>query len=135
LPPAAGPDLGARRNIHSGSPFEAIVGYCRAVVQPPFVFVAGTVGRDPETGDLPADVEGQCANALRIVAAALADAGASLADVVRVTYYAPERGDFERCWPQLRAAFGANPPASTMVVAGLIDPAMKIEIEVTAMLG
>lgn len=123
-----------RRNIHSGSPFEAIVGYCRAVVQPPFVFVAGTVGRDPETGDLPIDVEGQCANALKIIAAALAEAGAGFADVVRVTYYAPERSDFERCWPLLRAAFGTNPPASTMVVAGLIDPAMKIEIEVTAML-
>lgn len=124
----------ARRNIHSGSPFEAIVGYCRAVVQPPFVFVAGTVGRDPDTGDMPADVESQCANALRIIGAALAEAGASFADVVRVTYYAPERADFEACWPQLRAAFGANPPASTMVVAGLIDPAMRIEIEVTAML-
>lgn len=123
-----------RRNIHSGSPFEAIVGYCRAVVRPPFVFVAGTVGRDPETGAMPADVESQCANALRIIAAALAEAGASFADVVRVTYYAPERADFEACWPQLRAAFGANPPASTMVVAGLIDPAMRIEIEVTAML-
>jgi enamine deaminase RidA (YjgF/YER057c/UK114 family) len=124
-----------RRNIHSGSPFEALVGYCRAVVQPPFVFVAGTVGRDPDTGVLPADVESQCANALRIIAAALADAGASFADVVRVTYYAPDRRDFEACWPQLRAAFGANPPASTMVVAGLIDPAMRIEIEVTAMTG
>ena len=123
-----------RRNIHSGSPFEAMVGYCRAVVQPPFVFVAGTVGRDPDTGIMPPDVEGQCANALRIIAAALAEAGASFADVVRVTYYAPERTDFEACWPQLRAAFGANPPASTMVVAGLIDPAMRIEIEVTAML-
>ncbi|PZN96762.1 MAG: hypothetical protein DCF31_02970 [Alphaproteobacteria bacterium] len=123
-----------RRHIHSGSPFEAIVGYCRAVVQPPFVFVAGTVGRDPATGELPADVEGQCANALAIIAAALAEAGAGFADVVRVTYYAPERSDFERCWPQLRAVFGASPPASTMVVAGLIDPAMRVEIEVTAML-
>ena len=122
-----------RRNIHSGSPFEARVGYCRAVVQPPFVFVAGTVGRDPETGDLPVDVEGQCANALRIISAALGEAGASFADVVRVTYYAPQCADFEACWPQLRAVFGANPPASTMVVAVLIDPAMRIEIEVTAM--
>ncbi|MEY2884050.1 MAG: hypothetical protein RL490_1774 [Pseudomonadota bacterium] len=123
-----------RRHIHSGSPYEARVGYCRAVVQPPFVFVAGTVGRDPETGDLPVDVEGQCANALRIIAGALAEAGASFADVVRVTYYAPDRADFEACWPQLSAAFGAHPPASTMVVAGLIDPAMRIEIEVTAIL-
>ncbi len=126
--------MSERRHISSGSPFEKTVGYCRAVVQPPFVFVAGTVGRDPETGELPVDVESQCANALRIIAAALAEAGAGFADVVRVTYYAPERSDFERCWPQLRAAFGAHPPASTMVVAGLIDPAMRIEIEVTAMI-
>ena len=124
-----------RRNIHSGSPFEAVVGYSRAVVQPPFVFVAGTVGRNPETGELPSDVEGQCANALKVIGAALAEAGASFGDVVRVTYYVAERSDFERCWPQLRAAFGANPPAATMVVAELIDPAMKIEIEVTAMFG
>ena len=124
-----------RQNIHSGSPFEARVGYCRAVVQPPFVFVSGTVGRDPDTGELPADVEMQCANALRIIEKALQYAGASFADVVRVTYYAPARADFEACWPQLRVTFGDNPPASTMVVAGLIDPAMRIEIEVTAMLG
>jgi len=124
-----------RQNIHSGSPFEEKVGYCRAVVQPPFVFVSGTVGRDPDTGELPADVEAQCANALRIIEMALGYAGASFADVVRVTYYAPDRADFEACWPQFRAAFGTHPPASTMVVAGLVDPAMRIEIEVTAMLG
>ena len=122
-----------RRNIGSGSPFEEKVGYCRAVVQPPFIFVSGTVGRNPDTGELPPDVEAQCANALRIIETALRNAGAALGDVVRATYYAPERADFEACWPQLRAAFGANPPASTMVVAGLIDPAMRIEIEVTAM--
>ena len=123
-----------RRNIFSGSPFEARVGYCRAVVQPPFVFVSGTVGYDPDTGTLPDTVEMQCANALRIIEIALGRAGASIADVVRVTYYAPSRADFEACWPQLQTCFGANPPASTMVVAGLINPAMRIEIEVTAML-
>jgi enamine deaminase RidA (YjgF/YER057c/UK114 family) len=120
--------------LFSGSPFEAQVGYARAVVAPPFVFVAGTVGRDPATGDLPTDVEGQCRNALAIIGKALADAGAGFADVVRVTYYLPERRDFECCWPQLRAAFGAHPPAATVIFAGLIDPAMKIEIEVTALL-
>ena len=122
----------SRRSILSGSPYEARVGYARAVVSGAFVFVAGTVGRDPETGDLPPDAPGQCANALRIIGAALAEAGASFADVVRVTYYCADRADFEPCWPQLRAAFGAFPPASTMIVAGLIDPAMRIEIEVTA---
>jgi enamine deaminase RidA (YjgF/YER057c/UK114 family) len=122
----------ARRAILSGSPFEAKIGYARAVVSGDFVFVAGTVGRDPDSGAMPDDVESQCANALRIIGAALAEAGASFADVVRVTYYLPERADFEPCWPQLRAVFGSSPPASTVVFAGLIDPAMKIEIEVTA---
>ena len=81
---------------------------------------------------LPPDVESQCGNALRIIGTALADAGMGFGDVVRVTYYLPDRTDFEACWPQLRAAFGPAPPAATMVEAGLIDPAMRIEIEVTA---
>ncbi len=121
-----------RRAVHSGSPFEAQIGYARAVISGDFVFVAGTTGRDPATGTMPPDVESQCGNALAIIGTALADAGASFADVVRVTYYLPDGADFEACWPQLRAAFGAAPPAATMVAAGLIDPAMRIEIEVTA---
>jgi enamine deaminase RidA (YjgF/YER057c/UK114 family) len=104
------------------------------VVAAPFVFVSGTVGRNPDTGDLPPDVESQCANALTIIGRALAQAGTDFAHVVRVTYYLPDRADFEPCWPQLRAAFGDNPPASTVIFADLIDPAMKIEIEVTAVL-
>ena len=121
-----------RRSILSGAPWESLVGYSRAVISGDFVFVAGTVGRDPVTGVLPADVSAQCAKALAIIGAALAETGASFADVVRVTYYVADRADFEPCWPLLRAAFGANPPASTVLVAGLLDPAMKIEIEVTA---
>ena len=121
-----------RRSILSGAPWEALVGYARAVVSGEFIFVAGTIGRDPATGVLPDSVTDQCANALTIIAAALAEAGAGFADVVRVTYYLPDRADFEPCWPQLRAAFGAYPPASTVIFADLIDPAMKIEIEVTA---
>jgi enamine deaminase RidA (YjgF/YER057c/UK114 family) len=125
-----------RREIHSGSPFEPAAAYARAVVSGDFVFVAGTTGRDPDSGVLPGampgDVTSQCANALATIERALAAAGASFADVVRVNYYVQNRGDFEPCWPLLRAAFGANPPAATMIVAGLIDPAMKIEIEVTA---
>jgi enamine deaminase RidA (YjgF/YER057c/UK114 family) len=120
--------------ISSGAPWESKVGYCRVVVAPPFVFVSGTVGRNPETGELPADVEGQCANALTIIGRALEAAGTDFAHVVRVTYYVPEQADFEPCWPQLRATFGANPPASTVIFADLLDPAMKIEIEVTAAL-
>lgn len=120
--------------IKSGAPWEALVGYCRAVVAPPFVFVSGTVGRNPDTGEMPADVESQCANALTIIGRALEAAGTDFAHVVRVTYYLPSRADFEPCWPQLRAAFGAHPPASTVIFADLLDPAMKIEIEVTAAL-
>ncbi|WP_164156246.1 Rid family hydrolase [Sandarakinorhabdus rubra] len=120
--------------LASGAPWEAKVGYCRVVVAAPFVFVSGTVGRNPETGDLPEGVEGQCANALAIIGRALAQAGTDFAHVVRVTCYLPDRSDFEPCWPQLRAAFGDNPPASTVIFADLIDPAMKIEIEVTAAL-
>lgn len=122
----------SRQNIRSGSPFEDKVGYSRAVRIGDMVFVAGTVGRDPETNLLPEGVADQCRNALAIIAAALAEAGAGFGDVVRAIYYLPDRGDFEACWPLLRQAFGANPPAATMVQAGLIDPAMKIEIEVTA---
>ncbi len=121
-----------RRAILSGSPFETTIAYARAVVSGDFVFVAGTTGRDPETGVMPADVESQCANALRTIGVALGEAGAGFGDVVRVTYYLPDGADFERCWPMLRATFGASPPAATMLVAGLIDPAMRIEIEVTA---
>ena len=120
--------------INSGAPWEALVGYCRAVVAPPLVFVSGTVGRDPDTGDLPPDVESQCANALVIIGRALEAAGSDFAHVVRVTYYLAGRADFEPCWPQLRAAFGDNPPASTVIFADLLDPAMRIEIEVTAVL-
>ncbi|WP_313670856.1 RidA family protein [Sandarakinorhabdus sp.] len=120
--------------ISSGAPWEALVGYCRAVVAPPFVFVSGTVGRNPDTGDLPVDVESQCANAITMIGRALATAGTDFAHVVRVTYYLADRADFEPCWPQLRAAFGVHPPASTVIFADLLDPAMKIEIEVTAAL-
>ena len=97
-----------------------------------WVFVSGCTGGDLATGAMPADVGAQCANTLAKIARALDAAGAGFGDVVRVTYILPDAADFEPCWPQLRAAFGAAPPAATMLVAGLIDPAMRIEIEVTA---
>lgn len=114
------------RRIHSGGAFEPKVGYCRAVVAGGFVHVAGTVGH----GDTVVD---QCASALSIIGDALTEAGSSFADVVRVTYYVPDRTEFEACWPALRAAFGDNPPAATMIECGLIDPHYRIEIEVTAL--
>lgn len=124
----------ARRLISSGSPFEAQVGYSRAVVEDGWVFVAGTTGYDYATMTMPEDVADQCRNALATIEAALAEAGAGLADVVRVRYILPDGADFEPCWPVLRAAFGDVRPASTMLVAGLMTPEMKIEIEVTARL-
>ncbi|MCK4713779.1 MAG: RidA family protein [Marinosulfonomonas sp.] len=120
--------------IESGSAYEPKIGYCRAVVADGWVLVSGTVGNDHATMTTPENVVAQCELALGHISAALAGAGASFADVVRVNYILPDRRDFEPCWPLLRAAFGDNPPAATMIEAGLIDPAMKIEIEVTARL-
>lgn len=116
------------RRIHSGGEFESKIGYCRAVVAGGFVHVAGTVGQ----GDT---VEDQCTSALAIIGKALAEAGTSFANVVRVTYMLPDAAEFEACWPALRAAFGDNPPAATMIECGLIDPKYRIEIEVTALVG
>ena len=121
-----------RRQIDWGSSFERDIGYARAVVSGDWIFVSGCTGGDPVTGVMPADVETQCANTLAKIARALGDAGATFADVVRVNYILTAAADFEPCWPQLRTAFAAARPAATMIVAGLIDPAMKIEIEVTA---
>lgn len=115
------------RRIHSGGEFEARAGYCRAVVAGGFVHVAGTVA----PGDT---VVEQCRAALSIIEAALSEAGACLADVVRVTYMLPDRNEFEPCWPLLRDRFGANPPAATMIECALVDPKYRIEIEVTALL-
>ena len=120
------------RRISSGSPFERDIGYARAVVSGDWIFVSGTTGFDYATMTIAEDAATQCAQALRNIGAALAEAGASFGDVVRVRYLLPDRGDFESCWPALRLCFGEQPPAATMMVAGLADPRMKIEIEVTA---
>jgi enamine deaminase RidA (YjgF/YER057c/UK114 family) len=122
------------RRISTASVWEPRIGYCRAVVADGWVFVSGTTGTDHATGAIPERVEDQCALALRIIEGALREAGASFADVVRVRYILPRREDFEPCWPLLAAAFGAHPPAATMIAAGLIDPRHRIEIEVDARL-
>lgn len=122
------------RRIATGSTWEPKIGYARAVVAGGWVHVSGTTGTDHATGSIPESVTDQCALALEIIRAALERAGAGFADVVRVHYILPDRADFEPCWPLLSAAFGANPPAATMIEAGLIDPRHRIEIEVTALL-
>lgn len=114
------------KRISSGGEFEAKIGYCRAVVAGGFVHVAGTVGQGE-------DVVAQCRDALRIIEAALGEAGSDMTQVVRVTYMLPDRAEFEPCWPVLAAVFGENPPAATMIECGLIDPKYRIEIEVTAL--
>ncbi len=125
----------ARRLISSGSTFEAEIGYSRAVVDGDWVFVSGTTGFDYARMTIPDGVVAQCEQALANIAAALSEAGASLADVVRVRYVLPDARDFEPCWPVLRRHFGDARPAATMISAGLLDPRMKIEIEVTARTG
>ena len=121
-----------RQLISSGSPFEAGIGYSRAVVDGDWVFVSGTTGFDYATMRISPDVREQAEQALRNIGQALAEAGGSFADVVRVRYILPDAADFEPCWPVLRRAFGEARPAATMIVAGLADPRMRIEIEVTA---
>jgi enamine deaminase RidA (YjgF/YER057c/UK114 family) len=124
-----------RKLISSGSPFEKQVGYSRAVVQADWCFVAGTTGRNPDTGDMPEDVCDQVRNAFRIIDAALTEAGFSLKDVVRATYYITDMSYHDIIAPLLGERFGDIRPAATMIVAGLIRPEMKVEIEVTAFRG
>lgn len=123
-----------RQHISSGSPFEAQIGYSRAVATDGWVFVAGTTGYDYDTMKMPDSVVDQCRNTLATIARALAEAGASLDDVVRVRYILPDAADFEPCWPLLSRAFATARPAATMISAALMAPEMKIEIEVMARL-
>ncbi len=123
-----------KRLISTGSPFEKSIGYSRAVVCDGWVFVAGTTGYDYATMKMPESVVDQCRNALATVSLALADAGASMSDVVRVRYILPDATDWPLCWPVTADVFGEVRPAGTMIVAGLQEPEMKIEIEVTAKL-
>lgn len=123
----------ARRLISSGSPFELQVGYSRAVVQGDWVFVAGTTGFDYARMTIADGILEQTEQCLRNIQWALREAGATFEDVVRVHYILPDRADFPTCWPVLRKYFGEARPAATMICAGLSDPRMRIEIEVTAL--
>ncbi|MEI7784134.1 MAG: RidA family protein [Betaproteobacteria bacterium] len=122
-----------RTLINSGSSFEAEIGYSRAVVQGEWIFVSGTTGFDYSTITISDDLAEQTEQCLENIASALAQAGSSLADVVRVTYVLPDGSQFKDCWPVLRKYFGAVRPAAMMISAGLADPRMKIEMEVTAL--
>src|ERR1700759_5137169 len=116
-----------RRLISSGSAFEAQAGYSRAVVDGEWIFVAGTTGFDYATitiGEQPAE---QARQAFRNIEAALAEAGGTLADVVRVHYYVTDLADWPDIVPVLGEVFGTIRPAATALVCGLVDPRMKIE--------
>ena len=121
-----------RKLISSGSTFETQIGYSRAVVDGDWVFVSGTTGFNYTTMTISDDLLAQAEQCLQNIAAALEQASSSLQDVVRVTYVFPNPADFEPCWPVLRRYFGEIRPAAMMISAGLADPRMKIEIEVTA---
>jgi enamine deaminase RidA (YjgF/YER057c/UK114 family) len=121
-----------RRLISSGSTFEAEIGYSRAVVDGDWVFVSGTTGFDYSTMTIAEGVVDQCEQCLKNIDHALAQAGATMADVVRVVYVVPKADEFRECWPVLRKWFGDVRPAAMMISAGLADPRMRIEIEVTA---
>jgi enamine deaminase RidA (YjgF/YER057c/UK114 family) len=121
-----------RRLISSGSPFEAAGGYSRAVIDGEWVFVAGTTGFDYAAMTIADDPAEQARQVLRNIERALAEAGASLADVVRARYYIPDPADWPHIMPVLGEAFTTVRPAATAIICGLVDPRMKIEIEVTA---
>jgi enamine deaminase RidA (YjgF/YER057c/UK114 family) len=122
-----------RQRISQGSEFERQIGYSRAIVDGRWVFVAGTTGFDYATMTIADDVVAQVEQTLRNIDDALTRAGSCAADVVRVRYILPDAADFEACWPALHEYFTEALPAATMMVVGLSDPRMRIEIEVTAL--
>lgn len=126
--------FGSRRLISSGSSFEAVAGYSRAVVDGEHVHVSGTTGFDYSAMTIDDDVVTQTHQCFRNIATALGAAGCSLDDVVRVHYYLADAASFERLAPIFGEYFARARPAATAVVCGLIDARMKIEIEVTARL-
>jgi enamine deaminase RidA (YjgF/YER057c/UK114 family) len=121
-----------RRLISSGSQFEHDIGYSRAVVDGEWVFVSGTTGFDYAAMTISDSLQEQTEQCLKNIQSALQQAGADFADVVRVTYVVPDAARFPECWPILRKYLGSVRPAAMMISAGLSDPRMKIEIEVTA---
>lgn len=125
----------ARRLISTGSPFEAEYAYSRAVVQGDWCFMAGTIGYDYATGTVPDGVEAQTGVALATIARVLGEAGFAMADVVRTVIHLPDPADQPKIAHLLRAAFGDVRPANTTVATPLLDPAWRIEIEVTAFRG
>jgi enamine deaminase RidA (YjgF/YER057c/UK114 family) len=122
----------SRKLISSGSKFEAEIGYSRAVVEGRWIFMSGTTGYNYSTMTISDNVVEQAEQCLQNIGAALKQAGASHDDIVSATYVLPNGNDFEKCWPVLKKYFGKSRPAIMMITAGLLDPKMRIEIQVTA---
>ncbi len=122
----------ARRLISSGSQFEHDIGYSRAVVDGDWIFVSGTTGFDYAAMTISDNLLDQTEQCMKNIQSALRQAGGELADVVRVTYVLPDGRRFPECWPILKKYLGEVRPAAMMISAGLSDPRMQIEIEVTA---
>lgn len=124
-----------RKHISSGSEFESRIGYSRAVVDGDYVFVSGTTGYDYETMSISDDVIEQAEQCFKNINMALAEAGSSVDNIVRIRCIYPNRLDFAPCWPVFQKHLVNAKPAATMFVADLLDEVMKVEIEVTARLG
>ncbi|MFD2676422.1 RidA family protein [Camelimonas lactis] len=124
----------SRRRISTGSPFENAWGYSRLVVDGPFAFVAGTTGYDYATMLLPESAAEQARNAWATIGKILREGGFALEDIVRATYYVTSRNDARAVLDVCGAVLaGIRPAATVLIVAGLIEPEMKVEIEVTAL--
>ena len=122
----------SRKHISSGSEFESKIGYSRAVVDGDYVFVSGTTGYDYETMSISNDPVEQADQCFKNIEKALILVGSSIDNIVRVPYIYPNKSDFEPCWPVFKKYLINAKPAATMFIAGLLDDAMKLEIEVTA---
>ncbi|MDQ3185599.1 MAG: RidA family protein [Pseudomonadota bacterium] len=124
-----------RQLISSGSTFEREIGYSRAVVDGDWIFVSGTTGFDYGKMTISVDLLEQAEQCFKNIQAALNEAGANMRDIVRVTYVLPDATDFPKCWPTFSKYLGEIRPAAMMISAGLSDPRMRIEIQVTARRG
>ena len=121
-----------RTFITDDTEFEKNIGYSRAVVDGDYVFVSGTTGFDYSSMSISADPARQAEQCFKNIESALKRAGSSLDNIVRVNYIFTRREDFEPCWPVLKKYLSGARPAATMIIAGLLDERMKLEIEVTA---
>ena len=124
--------MSTKKLISSGSEFEELIGYSRAVVDGNYVFVSGTTGYNYESKNINPDIAIQTNQCFLNIKHALEEAGSQIEDIVRITYILPNRDDFETCWPVLRKWLGNVRPAATMFEARLLNDEMKIEIQVTA---